>query len=126
MSKIGEIMNKKIILILILISSLSLSGCLESEGMAKDSVHSYEQDIIFGTWKFWFTNDHPTGNVGEEGYYSAIYSVEKNNIELINKLKTASGTKDIYVIRFTNKLVVMPWDYASNTIITSIEPVNSS
>jgi len=119
-------MRKISIGIILLVIALASSGCIETgKGQAKDQIHSIEEDgLIWKTWSVWLVNDHPTGTPGSDNYYSAIYSVEKNNTQLIEKLQAAAGTNQTYIIKYKNDAMVMPWDYSSGVIITDITPVN--
>ena len=112
-------------ILFILIIGSTFSGCIETgTGSSKDSIHGIElEGYFFPTWSVWLTNDHPSGKPGETGYYSAIYSVDMENKELIEKLKNASKTDDKYVIEYTNYMGVFPWDYSSGVVITDINPL---
>jgi len=120
-------MKKQILVAAILmILVLSTSGCLvKGKGMAKDTIHSMEEDGFFWkTWSVWLTNDHPSGKPGEAGYYSAIYSVPKDNKDLIKRIQEVAGTNKTMIIYYENHMFVFPWEYSSDVVITDIKPVS--
>jgi hypothetical protein len=119
-------MKKITIFVILLVITLSSSGCIETgKGKAKDQIHSIEEDgLVWKTWSVWLVNDHPCGSPGSDNYYSSIYSVDKENTDLIEKLKIAAGTDQVYIIEYTNHALYYPWEYNSGVFITNIEQLN--
>jgi len=117
---------RKEILVLILVLLLSISGCIvKGEGVSKDTIYGIEEDgIVWKTWSVWLTNDHPSGKPGESGYYSAIYSVSKDNKELVKKIQELAGTNKTVMVYYENHMFVLPWEYSSDVVIRDIKPMD--
>lgn len=107
-------MNKKIVLIILISLLLSLtSGCIETgKGVSVDTIYGIEYNgLIWKTYSVWLTNDHPTKE------YSAIYTVNPNDKETINKLKEAYNSGKKVKILYRNELFIFPpWEYTGNAI----------
>lgn len=118
--------NSVLIMTVLIMLVLSVSGCLVSgRGISKDTIYGIEEDGYFWkTWSVWLTNDHPSGEPGKDNYYSAIYSVPKDNKELIKKIQAVAGTNKTMIIHYENHGFAPPWEYSSDVVITDIEPLN--
>lgn len=117
---------KKTAIIILTIFLLSMtSGCIETgQGMSKDVVFGIEkQGLVWKTWSVWLLSDHPAGNQGKEGFYSAIYSVPLDNPALVTQIQQAALTNKTMVIEYKNYWFVFPWDYSSTTVITGISEI---
>ncbi len=109
----------KVILVISLIFILSLSGCIETgKGTSTDTIYGIEYSgLIWKTYSIYLTNDHPSSGKDEFSGYSAIYTVNVNNINLINKLKIAESSNKKMKIHYHNELIILPpWEYTSNAI----------
>jgi hypothetical protein len=117
---------KKLYMIGIIAAILLLSGCTgkSGSGISTDTIYGIEQDGTFcKTWSIWLTNDHPTGTKGEPGYYSAIYSVDSKNTELIKQLQDLAGSGQKVKIYYDNKVLTGFCDYSSDVVITKVEVI---
>ncbi len=120
-------MSKTIIVIVLTVIAISmLSGCIEiGKGYSTDTIYGCELNgVVWKTWSCWLTNDHPS--VGKDGStYTAIYTMNKNDIELIEHMDALSNEKQKRAVKvyYRNELLVLPWDYSSHTIIYKIEVI---
>ncbi len=118
-------MSKTIVAIILTVIAVSmLSGCIETgKGYSTDTIYGCELDgLVWKTWSCWLTNDHPS--MGKDGStYSAIYSVNKDDVAFIDQLQALSNEKQKRTVRvyYRNELIVWPWDYSSGTIIYKVE-----
>ena len=120
-------MKKSVLAVAILaLLVLSTSGCIvKGKGISKDTIYGIEEDgYVWKTWNVWLTNDHPSGKPGDTGYYSAIYSVSKDNKYLVEKIQELAGTNKTVIIYYENHMFVFPWEYSSDVVITDIKPLN--
>jgi len=107
-------MNKPAIILVVgmLLFSTILEGCIETgNGTAVDTVYDVSYDgLIWKTYIVYLTNDHPTRD------YSAIYTVNKDNAEVIKLLEEARDNQRKVRIYYTNNLVYLPWEYTPNAV----------
>lgn len=110
---------KQILLMMLIVGIMATGiGCIETgSGSSADTIYGVEQDAL-GVWKVWLTNDHPTET------YSAIYSMNKDDIETIEAVQAAYESGDKVKIYYKNVVSHYPWKHASNVIIYKVEPVN--
>lgn len=111
--------NKTILILLGILSilTLSISGCLETgKGTAVDTVYDVGLDgLVWKTYVVYLTNDHPSaGKTGSD--YSAIYTVDKDNTEVIRRLEEARDNGRKVKIYYTNNMVYLPWEHHSNAV----------
>ncbi len=113
-----------VVFILAIIAISTLSGCIETgRGYSVDTIYGCELDgLVWKTWSCWLTNDHPS--VGGDGStYSAIYSVNKDDTDLIDQLQALSNErlKSTVKVYYRNEAWVLPWEYSSSAIIYKVE-----
>ena len=117
-------MSKTTVTIILAVIAVSmLSGCIETgKGYSTDTIYGCElEGLVWKTWSCWLTNDHPS--VGKDGTYTAIYTMNKNDTELIEQMDALSNEKQKRTVKvyYRNELLVWPWDYSSGTIIYKVE-----
>ena len=103
------------ILIVLLVAILS-SGCIETgTGSSTDTIYGTENNgLIWKTYSVWLTHDNPS--VSKEKSYSAIYTVDKNDKQLIEQVEQAYKSKKLVKIYYRNEMFYEPWKYTSNAI----------
>jgi hypothetical protein len=119
--------NKKIMLIGLILIINALSGCIETGGgTVVDTVYDVGLDgIVWKTYIIYLTNDHPSKG---QNSYSAIYTADKDNQDLIRFLENARDNQKKVKIYYKNNLFYLPWEHTSNAValIYKAEYVNSS
>jgi len=75
-------------------AALILIGINTGSGHTTDTIHSIEfSGLMCKTWKVWLTNDHPVASNSDGlGGSDAIYSVAKNNTEVLDVLQESYST----------------------------------
>ncbi len=120
-------MNNKIIIFL-LVNIIFTSGCIETgRGSSTDTIYGIEYEgLIWKTYSVWLTHDIPS--MSEKNSYSAIYTVDKNDKQLVQQIDDAYKSGKKVKIYYKNMLMYEPWKYTSNAIalIYKVEYVNQT
>lgn len=111
-------MKKYIIISIALVLMLLSSGCIETgTGVSVDSIAGIEYDgLVWKTYSVYLTNDHPSTGTHATNSYSAIYTVNSNDVNTINLLKEASSNRKSVKVYYKNMLFYEPWLYTSDAI----------
>lgn len=114
-------MKYKMVFVVLIVLSILLSGCIKTgKGTSKDTIYGIEQNYL-GSYSLYLTNDHPTDT------YSAIYTFDNENTELIEKLKRAEESGRKVKIYYHNELIIWPptrYNSAAVAIIDDVEEIS--
>lgn len=107
--------NKKIMLIGLILLISTLSGCIETgRGTVVDTVYDVGMNgVVWKTYIIYLTNDHPSK---DQSSYSAIYTADKENRELITFLEEARDNQKKVKIYYKNMLFYLPWEHTSSAV----------
>jgi hypothetical protein len=118
-------MNKKLIILVIVLMAIFSSGCLTTgTGSSTDTIYGTEYNgIPWKTYSVWLTHDIPTGT--GKNSYSAIYTVDNGDTQLIQQVEDTYKSGKQVKIYYKNEMFYEPWKYTHNAVavITKIEYV---
>lgn len=109
--------NKIIIIGLIIVSLFATTGCIETgKESATDTIYSVGMDgLIWKTYVVYLSNDHPSAG-SKDNEYSAVYTVDKDNTELIKFLEDARDNQRKVKVYYTNNVGYFPWEHTTNAV----------
>ena len=92
------------------------AGCIETgKGSSTDTIYGIEYNgLIWPTYSIWLTHDNPS--MSGKNSYSAIYTVDKNDKELVDQLYEVYNNGTKVKIYYRNEAFYEPWKYTSNAI----------
>lgn len=107
-----------IAVLIIFVVSLS-SGCIETgKGTSIDTVYGIEYTgLIWKTYTVYLTNDHPSAGKEVGTGYSAKYTLDSRNTELIEFLEEASRNQKKIRVYYTNNVGYFPWEHTSDAVV---------
>ena len=108
---------KKILIILAVVLAVSfVSGCIDKgTGSSTDTIYGTEYDgIPWKTYSMWLTHDIPAGT--GKNSYSAIYTVDNGDKQLIQQVEDAYKSRKEVKIYYKNEMFYEPWKYTSNAV----------
>ena len=94
MRSVGFVLWMIVAILAAAFAAANLIGINTGFGHTTDTVHSMEYSgVMCKTWKIWLTNDHPVASDANGfGGSDAVYSVAKNNTEVLNVLQNSYMT----------------------------------
>jgi hypothetical protein len=122
-------MKKTVVLVLgILLVVVLSSGCIQTgTGSSTDTIYGIEMNgFLWKTYSIWLTHDNPSG-IGKNSY-SAVYTVNNNDKQLIKQIEDAYNSKQEVKLYYRNEMFYEPWTYAGDAVaeIYKIEYVNTT
>lgn len=102
-------------LAIVLIAIFS-SGCITAgTGSSTDTIYGTELNgIPWKTYSVWLTHDVPTGT--GKNSYSAIYTVDNGDKQLIQQVEEAYKSGKKVKIYYRNEEFYEPWKYTHNAV----------
>ena len=109
-------MNKILAVLIGLLIITSLSGCIQTgTGSSTDTIYGTEYNgFPWKTYSVWLTHDNPSGS--GKNSYSAIYTVDNGDKQLIQQVEDAYKSGKKVKIYYKNDMFYEPWKYTSNAI----------
>ena len=93
-------------------------GCINvGRGSIDSTVSRFEESN--GVYKVWLSDESTVND-----WYGDVYSINKDDSYVINALKEAEGNKRPVRITFKKELFILPWEHASEIIITNVKYID--